>query len=604
MRSSTSVKLHVLYASATGTAEDVSQQAAEALSDAGAEVVSYSTLDGYDLKYLPHHAASEHIFVFIIATCGDGHAPRNMSLFWNFLCRADLPSDVLSHLRFTIFGLGDRAYIKFNAAARRLHARLLQLGGQSLLPLVLGDDSADGGYDVPFVSWLDQCVKAFPFESSRFHLHRYSSGLRPPRVKVDFLPRSSKVIQSSSPDSWCKGQSSLFVVDSFVTSNQVISDPKFLTDNREVRHVELDVSHCDKNSGFPNYDPGDVVHVLPRNRPSAVDAFLKLMDLTGEDIVDVQDAHACVTVFGRAKLNIQTPCTIRQLVSAQFDLWCTPRRRFFQQLALFATDSMQRKKLEELGSFAASDMLTQYVYREKRTLLMVLRDFPSARPSLARLIELIPRIRSRAFSIASSRKAHPGSIHICAAMVQYETPLRFARIGLCSSFFMRLNVGDVVPVALERGIALRFHRNLPAILIGPGTGVAPMRSFVSSCDADGIQRILFYGCRNEKGDFLYKEEWKQWTSQGVLNNVVTAFSRAGPEKVYVQYRIREMALFVWHILGERKGYVYVAGAAGELPKAVREALVDVCRKAGGLDDRAERFVRRLEIEGKLQIECW
>lgn len=596
--------IHVLFGSETGTAEDLSQHVAEALCDAGGTIASYSTLNEYDLYRLPEHAKTGHIFVFVVSTCGDGEAPRNMHSFWSFLRRADLPPDVLKQLQFSVFGLGDRSYVKYNACARKLHARLVRLGAQSLLPLSLGDDSADGGYDVEFVRWLNLLIDTLcPEKQIQSDELLGTQSLRPARVRVDLLEPSSSL--PSTFDLWSKSQAPDYTEDSYVLLNDIMTDSKFLADKREVRHIVLDVSRISESHGFSSYEPGDIVHILPRNRPSAVDAFLKLMDLQGDDIISVCETELESTVtFGRIQLNIRTPCTIREFVSAQFDLWCTPRRRFFQQLAQYATNPAEREKLTELGGAKGSDNLTQYVHREKRTLLMVLRDFPSSRPPLTRLIEIIPRIRSRAFSLASSPEAHPGVVHVCAAMVRYTTPLRFARTGLCSSFFERLEVGNVVPVFLERGSALRFQKDYPAILIGAGTGVAPMRSFVSSCVHDDIERILFYGCRNEGGDFLYKKEWDEWTSNGVLGDVITAFSRAGPEKVYVQHKLLQMGELVWRMLSEMGCRVYIAGAAGGMPKGVREALVTICRTIGGLGDGAEMFIRRLEVQRRLQVECW
>lgn len=597
------ITVRVLFGSETGTAEDLAQHAAEALNDAGGSIASLSTLDEYDLYRLPEHAREGHIFVFVVSTCGDGEVPRNMYSFWTFLRRADLPPDVLKQLQFSVFGLGDRSYVKYNACARKLYARLVQLGAQSLLPLSLGDDNADGGYDVEFVRWLNLLIDTLcPEKQIESDEILSSPSLRPARFKVDLLGRSSL---SSTCDSWSKSQAPDNTGDSYVIANDVITDSSFLSDNREVRHVALDISHIPKSRGFLNYEPGDIVHILPRNRPSAVDAFLKLMNLEGGDLVNVCDTELeSALIYGRIQLNIRTPCSVWELVSAQFDLWCTPRRRFFQQLAHYAKNPAEHEKLIELGSAKGLENLTQYVHREKRTLLMVLRDFPSARPPLTRLIELIPRIRSRAFSLASSPGAHPGVVHVCAAMVRYTTPLRFARVGLCSSFLERLEVGNVVPVFLERGSALRFHQNSPAILIGAGTGVAPMRSFVSSCMDDGVERILIYGCRNEHGDFLYKEEWDRWISNGVLHDVVAAFSRAGPAKVYVQHMLLQMGERIWRMISEMNSRVYIAGAAGGMPKGVREALVTVCRTIGGLGDGAEQFVRRLEVQRRIQMECW
>lgn len=54
-----------------------------------------------------------------------------------------------------MLGLGDSSYVKFNFAAKRLHKRLQQLGAQAVVPLGLGDDQHDLGYDAVADPWID-----------------------------------------------------------------------------------------------------------------------------------------------------------------------------------------------------------------------------------------------------------------------------------------------------------------------------------------------------------------------------------------------------------------------------------------------------------------
>lgn len=58
-------------------------------------------------------------------------------------------------LRFAVLGLGDSSYAKFNFVAKRLHKRLMQLGGEPLVALGLGDDQHELGYDAVADSWIE-----------------------------------------------------------------------------------------------------------------------------------------------------------------------------------------------------------------------------------------------------------------------------------------------------------------------------------------------------------------------------------------------------------------------------------------------------------------
>lgn len=651
-------QVDVVYASATGTAEDLSADLYESLDASGACMGRWCAADEYDLSQLAF--TSNTIVVFVVSTCGDGEAPRHLQPLWAILRRADLPHSVLASMRFGLFGLGDSAYPKFNAAARRLFARLVQLSAIPLIPLnqSLADESSQDGLHGAFIPWMHAIAK---------HVCPHGVICEPGDEVIDHSESDSEAVivnvvnpqgevdaECMDGDKWKRGQaarivSSMQMTDAIVTDNSVLTDPKFLEDDREVRHFELDVSKSELIASMENYKPGDVLHVLPRNRPSAVDAFFSLMpdlDLDPATMIEIEVPSLTETLapskraqLQQLRLNIRTPCTLRELVSSQFDLWAIPQRRFLRRLARFAKEPLEREKLLHLSSVTGADDLTQYAYRERRTVLMTLRDFPSARPPLSALICIIPCIRPRAFSIASSPfqfNSPPGNagkiqssdrtvrFQLCVAHVRYVTPLRFKREGLCSGFLSRSKLGDIIPVGLERSQSLRFYSPLqrPALMIATGTGIAPMRSFLmdyhngtdkneldeNTNNQDGHCFYLIFGCRSQNGDYLYRNELQRCRAE-----IMTAFSREqrqqNGDKVYVQHRLKEAKHLVWDLIHRRNGIIYVAGAAGGMPKSVREALVDICSEAAaeekdGLDRSGEQIVRKLEIERRFQMECW
>ena len=143
-------RLAVLYGSQTGCAEAVAEAVARqgcrrAFSASAISLESYSKMD------LPN----ESLVVFVVSTTGDGEVPDPMKPFWKFLLRKALPRDSLTGVRFAVFGLGDSTYVKFNAVARKLRARLLQLGATEVHKIGLGDDMTEPyGLESDVDRWL------------------------------------------------------------------------------------------------------------------------------------------------------------------------------------------------------------------------------------------------------------------------------------------------------------------------------------------------------------------------------------------------------------------------------------------------------------------
>ena len=62
----------------------------------------------------------------------------------------------------------------------------------------------------------------------------------------------------------------------------------------------------------------------------------------------------------------------------------------------------------------------------------------SLRPPLDYLCELLPRLHPRYYSISSSPKVHPTSVHITAVIVHYETPTKRIAKGVATNCFREL----------------------------------------------------------------------------------------------------------------------------------------------------------------------
>nr|XP_023398425.1 NADPH-dependent diflavin oxidoreductase 1 [Loxodonta africana] len=305
------------------------------------------------------------------------------------------------------------------------------------------------------------------------------------------------------------------------------------------------------------------------------------------------------------------PCSMRHLVSQYLDIASVPRRSFFELLAGLSPDELEREKLLEFSSAQGQEGLYDYCNRPRRTILEVLCDFPHTAGAVPPdyLLDLIPPIRPRAFSIASSLSALPGRLQILVAVVQYRTRLKEPRRGLCSCWLASLDPGQGpvrVPLWVRPG-GLAFPETLdtPVVMVGPGTGVAPFRAAIQERVAQGqTGNVLFFGCRQRDQDFYWEAEWRELERRGCLT-LVTAFSREQERKVYVQHRLQELGSLVWELLDRRGAHFYLAGNAKSMPAAVTSALTSIFQEQGGLSGPdAVSYLARLQRTLRFQAETW
>ena len=399
-----------------------------------------------------------------------------------------------------------------------------------------------------------------------------------------------------------------------------------------------DVRHLVFRSDSPAaYGPGDVLTIFPRNASEDVDQLLQRMRWT--DFAD-KPIHFTRTrsivegaFYPSPPISFSGPSTtLRTLLIEHLDLTAIPRRSFFSLIAHFTDDQFHKDRLLEFTKPEYIDELYDYTTRPRRSILEVLQEFESVKIPWQWAANILPELRGRQFSIASGgqlKQSPDGSarFELLVAIVKYKTVIKKVREGVCTRYLAHLPTGTKLRVGLQKGgLAItKAEAQRPVIMIGPGTGVAPMRSLIwerlkwaQEKSPDQVQnseihladparmghRTLFFGCGRQATDYFYQDEWQDLQQRMALT-VLSAFSRDQNHKVYVQDVIKRHAMSVYGQLCESRGLVYVCGSSGKMPKAVRAALVDVFRECGGLDDgEAERVLEGMEKEGRYKQETW
>ncbi|MBU3666684.1 MAG: sulfite reductase subunit alpha [Chthoniobacterales bacterium] len=335
-----------------------------------------------------------------------------------------------------------------------------------------------------------------------------------------------------------------------------VTKSKLLTaagSGKETLHFEVSLA----GSGLA-YEVGDSLGVFPSNDPADVDAVLSAAGLTGDERVETANAD------------------IRDVLSRQLTL----REPSRQLLAAILEKCPDAPELEELTDPEAKSVMHDWI--DGREVIDILAAYPRAKFTADELAKVLRKLQPRLYSIASSPKAHPESIHLTVAIVRYDLHGR-RRHGVCSTYLAdRVNDGTM-PVFIHSAKHFRPPEDpsVPVIMVGPGTGIAPFRAFLQDREATGApgETWLFFGDRNRATDFLYEEEIEAWLAKGVLGRLDTAFSRDQAQKIYVQHRMMENAAELWKWL-EDGAYFYVCGDASRMAKDVDQALHRIVKQAG------------------------
>jgi len=212
------------------------------------------------------------------------------------------------------------------------------------------------------------------------------------------------------------------------------------------------------------------------------------------------------------------------------------------------------------------------------------------------LVGSLRRLQPRLYSIASSPRAHPGEVHLTVAIVRYELNGK-SRKGVCSTYLADRSGEGPVPVFVHVSKSFRLPApDVPIIMVGPGTGIAPFRAFLEDRRAVGAsgRNWLFFGDQHERCDFLYRDELLAMKNDGHLTRLDTAFSRDQSQKVYVQDRMLEEGAELWKWLEEGASF-YVCGDAKRMARDVDAALHRVIEIEGKRSpEEAQEYVKQLK----------
>ena len=528
------VPVTVLFGSQTGTAEGLAKKLVKTLKKGNFEP-NIQDMAAYDTDRL----SKEKNLLIITSTYGDGEPPDSALGFHTWLMGDSAPA--LAGVNYSVLSLGDSSYPDFSQCGIEFDTRLEALGAKRIHPRV----DVDVDPDQPYAEWSKAVI----------------SILAPDNGTVASNGAATDEVEEG-------GFSKKRPFPSAVLKNYNLNGPGA----KQTNHVEISL----EGSGL-EYEVGDALGVYPENPAGVVDEIIAALPFRA----------------GEVPTSTGEEVSLREALIRHYDIG-NINKALIGKWQKRSGSPFLRSLVE------ADDKQAWEDFCWGRDLIDLILDHPADFTDGEDFVSVLKKLQPRLYSIASSPKAHPGEVHLCVGIVRYGSHGR-ERGGICSTYLSDRLTGESKPgVFVHRNNAFRLPAdgNVPVIMVGPGTGIAPFRAFLEerkATDAKG-KNWLFFGNPYQATDFLYRDELEAFQKDGTLTRMDLAWSRDQKEKIYVQNLMLNEGAEMWKWLQDGAAF-YVCGDASRMAKDVDAALHTIAREHGKLSEEdAAAYVAQLKKE--------
>lgn len=589
-------RLLVLYGSNMGTCETFAGELAQHAVKIGMATISMS-LDAFlEKKEMTKGAAA----VIIISSTYNGTPPDNASRFMKFLEEPVEVAKVFAGVHFSVFGCGNTQWTRtYQAVPRAIDKALVAAQGKRLTA-DFACGNADSALDEEYETWKfalwEGLSKSLGISGAQVQPVSGAAGLVPAYV-VTLLPGKRKEHQVEKAREF-GDVASKWAMKNGLFIGKVLENRELqgTASDRSTRHIEIQLAP------EQHYTAGDHLAVQGGNPAEVVARAAAVLEMKLDDMLHVHKASPQVATSSTIPFGVDL--TVELILTWCVELQHTVPRAQLAILIDRATCPPEKKALEAMmGAYDTE------VNQKKRTLIELLDAYRSTKLTLAELCTLLPPLRPRYYSISSSPLIDAEKASVTVGVVKGYTPTGRLHLGVVSNYLAGLKAGQQVRVFVKdtkSNFRLPPTGTTPIILIGPGTGVAPLRGFLYDREASKATgpAVLFFGCRQDD-DFIYREEMEGFKARGVLQELEVAFSRKVPgQRVYVQQLLERKARMLFQML-EAGGHVYVCGDAKHMAPDVRAAIAKILAEGKGLPlTHGPCLVEELVTEKRYLEDVW
>jgi len=484
--------------------------------------------------------------LLIVSTHGEGDPPDQAIQFYEFLHSKRAPK--LEQLQYSVLALGDSSYEFFCQTGKDFDEQFAKLGATRFVPRT----DCDVDYDDAAAQWFSA-------------------------VQQEFLKQATTISATSTLRDEIQGATTYSRKNPFYAEVLENINLNGRGSNKETRHLELSID----GANF-QFEPGDSVGIQPENSERLVDALLGALQF---------DPATEITIFDETM-------SLKNALQKKLEVTVLSKP-VLEKIKSYTEHNEFSTLLEESNAWKN--------YAKGRDLLDVVEDFAPFTWSAQQFVDILRKIPSRLYSIASSQLANHDEVHLTISKVSYETNGR-QRLGVCSGSVAELQIGATLPIYVHKNPNFRLpeQKETPIIMIGAGTGIAPYRAFLEEREELGVEgkAWLIFGDQHFVTDFLYQTDWQRWLASGTLSQMHIAFSRDTDKKVYVQHKLEENAANFYEWL-EQGAVIYVCGDEKSMAADVDATIHRIIEQQGQKTaEQAKALVQELKQQKRYQRDVY